>query len=127
MIVELKYFNVMGEENLVPIFLLNILQHISCPGTPEQNGVAERKHRHIVETGLTMLFHAHMPLSFWVESFLTAVYLMNRLPSSVLKNESPYYKLYNRHPDYSGLRVLGCQCFPSLRYQSQLNFFKGLC
>lgn len=36
--------------------------HVSCPGTPEQNGVAERKHWHIVETRLTMLFHVNMPL-----------------------------------------------------------------
>jgi transposase InsO family protein len=34
--------------------------HSSCPGHPEQNGLAERKHRHIVETGLTILAHAHM-------------------------------------------------------------------
>ena len=40
-----------------------ILQQVLCPGTPEQNGVAERKHRHIIEMGLTMLFHAKLPLS----------------------------------------------------------------
>uniref|UniRef100_A0A2N9HZL1 Integrase catalytic domain-containing protein n=1 Tax=Fagus sylvatica TaxID=28930 RepID=A0A2N9HZL1_FAGSY len=53
-------------------------------GTPEQNGVAERKHRHIVETGLTMLFHARLPKNLWLEAFLTAVYLINRLPSSTI-------------------------------------------
>lgn len=36
--------------------------HVSCPGTPEQNGNAERKHRLIVETTLTMMFHANIPL-----------------------------------------------------------------
>jgi transposase InsO family protein len=41
-----------------------IVRHVSCPGTPEQNGVAERKHGHIVETGLTMLFHAQLPKRF---------------------------------------------------------------
>ncbi|KAH0764298.1 hypothetical protein KY285_000169 [Solanum tuberosum] len=62
-----------------------IVRHISCPNTPEQNGVAERKHRHIVETGLTLLLHANLPLFLWVEAFVTAVFLINRLPSSVLK------------------------------------------
>lgn len=98
--------------------------HVSCPGTPGQNSVAERKHQHIVEMGLTKIFHANMPLSLWVDVFLTTVYLINRLPSSILNNESPYYKLYNRHPDYRGLRVLGCQCFPSLRHQGSSKFDK---
>lgn len=48
-----------------------IQRQVSCPSTPEQNGVAERKHRHIVETGLTMLFHATLPRFLWVEAFLT--------------------------------------------------------
>jgi hypothetical protein len=38
-----------------------IVKHISCLGTPEQNGIAERKHKHLVVTGLTMLFHAQLP------------------------------------------------------------------
>lgn len=96
--------------------------HVSCPGTPEQNGTTERKHRHIVEIGLTMMFHANIPLPLWVEVFLTAVYLINRLPLSTLKNESPYFKLFKRHPQYNGLRVIGCQCFPSLRHQGKNKF-----
>uniref|UniRef100_A0A2N9EMH7 Reverse transcriptase Ty1/copia-type domain-containing protein n=1 Tax=Fagus sylvatica TaxID=28930 RepID=A0A2N9EMH7_FAGSY len=41
-------------------------------GTPEQNGIAERKHRHNVEIGLTMLFHAQLPKNLWVDAFMTA-------------------------------------------------------
>ena len=40
-----------------------ILHQSSCPHTPEQNGVLERKHRHIVETGLTFLYQFHLPLN----------------------------------------------------------------
>ena len=54
-----------------------ILRQISCPYTPAQNGVVERKHRHIVETGLTLLFHANLPKAVWVESFSTTAYLIN--------------------------------------------------
>ena len=85
-----------------------ILQQVSCPGTPEQNGVAERKHRHIVEMGLTMLFNAKLPLSLWVDAFLTAVYLINRLPSTVLKMESPFFMLFEQYPEYRSLRIFGC-------------------
>uniref|UniRef100_A0A2N9I3R3 Reverse transcriptase Ty1/copia-type domain-containing protein n=1 Tax=Fagus sylvatica TaxID=28930 RepID=A0A2N9I3R3_FAGSY len=73
-------------------------------GTPEQNGIAERKHRHLVETGLTMLFHAQLPKYLWVDAFTTAVYLINRLPSSVLQMQTPFYKLYGIHPTYSSLK-----------------------
>lgn len=41
-----------------------IIHQVSCPYTPEQNGCAERKHRHLVEIGLTLLFNAGMPLKF---------------------------------------------------------------
>ncbi|CAJ2640052.1 unnamed protein product [Trifolium pratense] len=92
-----------------------IAQQLSCPYTPEQNGLAERKHRHIVETGLTLLFHANIPLKFWVDAFLTSVYLINRLPLSSIGKDTPYFKLFGKHPDYSGLRIFGCQCFPYLK------------
>lgn len=39
---------------------------------PQQNGVVERKHRHIVETGLTLIFHTRVPTYLWV-AFATAV------------------------------------------------------
>ncbi|KAH0767910.1 hypothetical protein KY285_003781 [Solanum tuberosum] len=82
-----------------------IVRHISCPNTPEQNGVAQRKHRHIVETGLTLLLHANLPLFLWVEAFLTAVFLINRLTSSVLKMVTPFVKLYGEQPDYNSLKA----------------------
>ena len=75
-----------------------ILQPISCLGTLEQNGVVERKHRHIVEMGLTMLFNDKLPLILWINAFLTTVYLINRLPSTVLKMESPFFMLFKQYP-----------------------------
>lgn len=97
-------------------------RELSCPGTLEQNGVAERKHRHIVETGLTMIFHANIPKILWVEAFSTATFLINRLPSKVLAMDSPFYKLHNRHPDYSILKVFGPRCFPYLKDKTSNKF-----
>src|SRR5690606_21437595 len=59
-----------------------ITQHVSCPHTPQQNGLAERKHRHVTELALSMLFDSKLPHKYWVESFFTANYLINLLPSS---------------------------------------------
>lgn len=92
------------------------IQHsVSCPHTPEQNGRAERKHRHVTETGLAMLFHARAPSSLWVEAFSTAVYTINRLPSSVLQGKSPFELLFNITPNYSNFHPFGCLVYPCLR------------
>lgn len=73
-----------------------ILHRFTCPYTFEQNGVSERKHRHITETGLTLLDQSHLASHYWVDDFLTATYLINRLPTPVLQHQSPYFTLlYN--------------------------------
>ena len=92
-----------------------IHHRFTCPHHPEQNGLAERKHRHLVEIGLTILAHASLPASFWVEAFHTANYLINRLPTKGLQNDSPYHKLFSKSPQYDFLKVFGCACFPYLR------------
>jgi len=70
-----------GEFKLVQKVALDtgIKFRMSCPYTSQQNGRAERKHRHIAELGLTLLAQAKMPLSYWWEAFSTAVYLINRI------------------------------------------------
>ena len=66
------------------------LPHRSCPGTSQQNGRAERKHRHILNTVRSLLISASCPERFWGEAALTAIYTMNRVPSLTSKNLSPY-------------------------------------
>jgi hypothetical protein len=57
-------------QKLDPFFTkLDISHHVSCPHTHQQNGSDERRHRHIVETSLSLLAHAFMPLKFWDEVF----------------------------------------------------------
>jgi hypothetical protein len=119
---------------LNPILSRQGISHrISCPHTHQQQGSVERKHRHIVETGLSLLASASMPLKFWDEAFLTASFLINRLPSPVTQNKSPFEILFHHTPDYNFLKVFGCACWPHLRpynkhklaFQSQLCVFLG--
>lgn len=94
----------------------NGISHLtSPPHTPEHNGLSERKHRHIVETGLTLLTQASVPREYWPYAFAAAVYLINRMPTPVLSMESPFQKLFGSKPNYERLRVFGCLCFPWLR------------
>ncbi|KAK2373624.1 putative mitochondrial protein [Trifolium repens] len=94
---------------------LGVTHRLTCPHTHHQNGLVERKHRHLVETGLTLLSKANLPMKYWDHAFITAAFLINRIPTPVLQNNSPYYVLLNKHPDYKALKIFGCACFPFLR------------
>jgi histone deacetylase 1/2 len=106
-----------GEYEALHHFFMKIgISHlVSCPHDHQQNGSAERKHRHIVEVGLSLLTHAQMPLKFWDEAFLVVVYLINQTPSKVIDFSTPLERLDHTKPDYSSLRIFGCACWPYLR------------
>ncbi|GAA0169682.1 hypothetical protein LIER_24112 [Lithospermum erythrorhizon] len=104
-----------------------IIHQLSCPHTPQQNGLAERRHRQIVQTGPTLLANASRPLSYWDEAFASAVFLINRFPTKSLGMISPLQKVSTRVPDYNFLKVYGCQCFPYLRpYNNHKLKFRSL-
>ena len=77
--------------------------------------MVERCHRHIVETGLTLLGQCHAPLKCWSYAFESSVYLINRMPTPVLNYKSPFECLLKSSPDYAFLRMFGRLWFPFLR------------
>ena len=97
-------------------FLQNhgIIHQRSCPSTPQQNGVAERKNRHLLDMVRTLLLESSTPSRFWCEALSTAVYLINRLPSPILNHDSPHVRLFGHPPTYSNLRTFGCVCYVHL-------------
>jgi len=92
-----------------------IHHQLSCPYTPAQNSRAERKHRHVTETGLALLFHSHTSPRFWVDAFSTAAYIINRLPAPLLEGKSPFELLYGSPPNYENFHPFGCRVYLCLR------------
>ena len=90
-----------------------ILHQKSCPHTPQQNGIAERKNTHVLETVRTLLLASLVPPNFWCDAAQTAVYLLNHHPNSILGKTS-HEALFGHAPSYSHLCVFGCLCFVHL-------------
>ena len=89
-----------------------ILYQSSCAHTPQQNGVVEHNNRHLVETTRTLLLHSNVPFRFWRDTVLTASYLINRMPSSILHDQISHSLLFPDQPLYFlPSRVFGCTCF----------------
>lgn len=73
-----------------------------------------------------MILHANIPMHLWVDVYLVATYLINRLSSITFANKSPYQCLCGRTPSYEGMKVIGCRCFPALRHSTQSKFLKKM-
>ncbi|XP_021755972.1 uncharacterized protein LOC110721148 [Chenopodium quinoa] len=88
-----------------------ILFQTSCVGTPQQNGRVERKHKHILNVGGALRFEANLPIYFWGECILAPAHLINRTPTPLLQNKTPFEILFNKPPSFDAIRTFGCLCF----------------
>ncbi|CAO2199022.1 unnamed protein product [Urochloa humidicola] len=88
-----------------------IIHQTTCPGTPPQNGVAERKNRHLLEVARSLMFQMNVPKYLWSEAVMTAAYLINRMSSRILGMKSPAELLLGRQEFKVPPKVFGCVCF----------------
>ena len=91
--------------------LSGICHQTTIPHTPEQNGVAERMNRTIIEKTRCLLIGANLKKRFWAEAVNTAVHLINRAPTRTLKDVTPNEAYTGKKPDLSYLKVFGCRAF----------------
>ncbi|RVW83799.1 Retrovirus-related Pol polyprotein from transposon TNT 1-94 [Vitis vinifera] len=94
----------------------------SCVDTPQQNGIAERKNRHLLEVARSLMFSMNVPKLFWGQAVLTAAYLINRMPSRVLKFQTPCQTLLKSFPTTRLIstvppKIFGCSVFVHINQQ----------
>nr|GFC19307.1 retrovirus-related Pol polyprotein from transposon TNT 1-94 [Tanacetum cinerariifolium] len=85
-----------------------IKREFSVPRTPQQNGIAERKNRTLIEAARTLLADSLLPIPFWAEVVNTACYVQNRVLVTKPHNKTPYELLHGRLPRISFMRPFGC-------------------
>ncbi|GJR04970.1 retrovirus-related pol polyprotein from transposon TNT 1-94 [Tanacetum coccineum] len=85
-----------------------ILRQFSVARTPQQNGVAERRNRILIEAARTMLADSKLPTTFWAEAVNTACYVQNRVLVVKPHNKTLYELFHGRTPTLSFMRPFGC-------------------
>ncbi|KAK8954916.1 hypothetical protein KSP39_PZI002093 [Platanthera zijinensis] len=90
---------------------LGIHQEFSSPRTPQQNGVAERKNRTLIEAGITLLSDTSLLEYFWAEAVNTTCHVLNRASINKRHKKTPYAIMKGRKPNISYFRIFGSKCY----------------
>ncbi|KAL1218311.1 Retrovirus-related Pol polyprotein from transposon TNT 1-94 [Cardamine amara subsp. amara] len=98
-----------------------IKRQLTAAYTPQQNGVAERKNRSVMNMVRCMLFGMSVPLRFWPEAVQYAVHILNRSPTSILGDVTPSEKWSKNKPSVEHLRVFGCVAFALIPYERRVK------
>ena len=88
-----------------------IKQEFTVPFNPEQNGMAERMNRTLVEMTRCMLKDSSLDKTYWCEALMTAADIRNVVPNASNKKSSPYEMVFKRKPRIDHMRVFGSQCY----------------
>jgi len=94
-----------------------MVYELTCPYTPELNGVAERANRTVLESANAMLKHAGLPDEYWSYAVRHAVFLKNVVPTNAVKGVVPYEAWFGRKPNVSVLKVFGCPAYVHIAKQ----------
>ena len=88
-----------------------IVRHRTVRMTPQQNGVAERMNRTLLERARCMISNAGLTKDFWAEAINMACYVVNRAPSTALNFKTPEEVWSGTPADYSDFKIFGCPTY----------------
>jgi hypothetical protein len=114
---------------------VGIKRELTTPYNPQQNGVAERKNKTIMEAVKTMINDRDLPICLWVEAAIATVYVQNRLSHSALGFKTPEEMFTGKKPEVSHLKIFGCPVFihipkekrNKLEPSGKMGIFVGYC
>jgi transposase InsO family protein len=93
---------------------VGIKRELTTPYNPQQNGVAKRKNKTIMEFVKTMIHDQDIPMCLWVEATMVVVYVQNRLSHSALGLKTPEEMFTGKKPEVSHLKICGCLLSPNI-------------
>ncbi|KAI5424560.1 hypothetical protein KIW84_030658 [Lathyrus oleraceus] len=113
-----------GSEFLMTSFHLSrgIIHHRSYVEIPQQNGIVERKDQHISNVAHVISFQSHRSHNLWHLSIQQAIHIINRLPTAMLNNLTPYQMLHSIPPSLIHLRFFGCLAYSSTLHNHRTKF-----
>lgn len=88
-----------------------IVRTFTGPYAPQQNGIAERSNRTVVEMARCLRIDSGLDMELWAEACSTAVYTLNRVPTSVLGGDTPFFRLMGKPAQLDHFRIFGCQAY----------------
>jgi hypothetical protein len=101
-----------------------IRRNTTVPYTPQQNGIAERKNRFLIEMTRCLLLDANLDKRYWGEAIQTAAYIQNRTPNSSIQGEIPYARWFDAIPKYDNLKIFGCRAYAHVPSQKRTKLDK---
>jgi hypothetical protein len=114
---------------------VRIKRELTTPYNPQQNDVAERKNRTIMEAMKTMIHDQDLPMCLWAKAVMVAVFVQNRLSHSALGLKTPEEMFTGKKPKVSHLKIFGCPVFihipkekrKKLEHSGKKGIFVGYC
>ena len=97
-----------------------ILSEWTPPGTPQLNGVSERRNRTLLDMVRSMISCTDLPISFWGYALETAAFILNRAPTKAVEG-TPFEKWHGKLPVLSFLKMWGCKAYVKRMISTKLE------
>ncbi|KAK8652409.1 hypothetical protein V6N13_061427 [Hibiscus sabdariffa] len=97
-----------------------IVSQLTPPGTPQWNGISERRNQTLLDMVRSMMSHSDLPISFWGHALETAAFTLNRVPSKSVQ-KTPHEMWTGKRPNMSFMKIWGCKAYVKHQMSTKLE------